>query len=81
MASSLTSQDKKDIENIAKKEIRDFMSSTQATKMVVKTIQDELGTKKIDDKIVDLSTKVVVELFKTLWQRKGFWESAIKNVR
>jgi flavodoxin len=57
------------------------MSSTQATKMVVKMIQDELGTKKIDDKIVDLSTKVVVELFKTLWQRKGFWESAIKNVR
>jgi hypothetical protein len=81
MASSLTSQDKKDIENIAKKEIRDFMNSTQATKMVVKMIQDELGTKKIDDKIVDLSTKVVVELFKTLWQRKGFWESAIKNVR
>ena len=35
----------------------------------------------IDDKIIDLSTKVVVELFKTLWQRKGFWESAIKNVR
>lgn len=81
MASSLTSQDKKDIENIAKKEIRDFMNSTQATRMVVKMIQDELGTKKIDDKIVDLSTKVVVELFKTLWQRKGFWESAIKNVR
>ena len=40
-----------------------------------------LDLKKIDDKIVDLSTKVVVELFKTLWQRKGFWESAIKNVR
>jgi hypothetical protein len=36
---------------------------------------------KIDDKIVDLSTKVVVELFKTLWQRKGFWESALKSVR
>jgi hypothetical protein len=44
-------------------------------------IQDELGTKRIDDKIVDLSTKVVVELFKTLWQRKGFWESALKSVR
>ena len=40
MASSLTSQDKKDIENIAKKEIRDFMNSTQATSMVVKMMQD-----------------------------------------
>ena len=57
------------------------MDSTQAHKIVVKTIQDELGTKKIDDKIVDLSTKVVVELFKTLWQRKSFWESSLKSVK
>jgi hypothetical protein len=78
---ALTDQDKKEIERITKKEIKDFMDSTQATRVVVKMIQDELGTKKIDDKIVDLSTKVVVELFKTLWQRKGFWESALKSVR
>jgi hypothetical protein len=78
---SLSSQDKTEIENIVKKEIKQFMDSTQAHKIVLKKIQDELGTKKVDDKIVDLSTKVVVELFKTLWQRKGFWEGALKNVR
>jgi hypothetical protein len=78
---SLSSQDKNEIENIVKREIKQFMDSTQAHKIVLKKIQDELGTKKIDDKIVDLSTKVVVELFKTLWQRKGFWEGALKNVR
>ena len=44
-------------------------------------IQDELGTKNIDSKIVDLSTKVVVELFKTLWLRKNFWEAPLKNVK
>lgn len=78
---ALTDTDKKEIERIIKKEIKDFMDSTQANKIVVKMIQDELGTKKIDEKIVDLSSKVVVELFKTLWLRKGFWDSAIKNVR
>jgi len=78
---SLTTQDKKEIENIAKKEIKSFMDSTQAHRVVLKIIQDELGTRKIDDKIIDLSTKVVVELFKTLWQRKSFWESALKNVK
>ena len=57
---ALTDQDKKEIERITKREIKDFMDSTQATRIVVKMIQDELGTKKIDDKIVDLSTKVVV---------------------
>ena len=78
---ALTDQDKREIEKITRKEIKDFMDSTQAQKIVVKMIQDELGTKKIDDKIVDLSTKVVVELFKTLWQRKSFWESSLKSVK
>ncbi len=78
---ALNNQDKSEIERIVKKEIKDFMDSTQAHRIVVKTIQDELGTKKIDDKIVDLSTKVVVELFKTLWQRKSFWEGPLKNVK
>jgi hypothetical protein len=78
---ALTDQDKREIERITRKEIKDFMDSTQAHKIVVKIIQNELGTKKIDDKIVDLSTKVVVELFKTLWQRKSFWESALKSVK
>ena len=78
---ALTDIDKREVEKITRKEIKDFMDSTQAHRIVIKTIQDELGTKKIDDKIIDLSTKVVVELFKTLWQRKSFWESALKNVK
>lgn len=78
---ALTDSDKKEIERIARKEIKDFMNSTQVQSIVVKMIQNELGTKKIDDKIVDLSTKVVVELFKTLWQRKSFWEGSLKNVK
>jgi hypothetical protein len=78
---ALTDQDKKEVERISKKEIKSFLDSTEAHKIVIKIIQDELGTKKIDDKIIDLSTKVVVELFKTLWQRKSFWEGALKNVK
>ena len=78
---ALTDSDKKEIERIARKEIKDFMSSTQAQTIVVKMIQNELGSRKVDDKIVDLSTNVVDELFKTLWQRKSFWEGALKNVR
>lgn len=78
---SFSNDDKNEIERITRKEIKDFMDSTQVHKIVVKMIQDELGSKKVDDKIVDLSTKVVVELFKTLWQRKSFWETALKNVR
>ena len=78
---ALTDSDKKEIERIAKREINDFLKSTQAHNIVLKIVQNELGNRRTDDKIIDLSTKVVVELFKTLWQRKSFWETAIKNVR
>ena len=78
---ALSNQDTKEIEKIVKKELDKFLKTTNAHNIVVKMIQDELGTKKIDDKIVSLSTKVVVELFKTLWQRKSFWEGQLKNVK
>jgi len=78
---ALTDTDKSQIQTIARKEIKDFMNSTNAQNVVLRIIQRELGGKRIDDKMVDLATKVVVELFKTLWQRKSFWETAIKNVR
>lgn len=78
---SLTATDKKEIENIAKKEIKDFLNSTQAHKIVVDMVKKEMGAKDINDKVVDLSTKVVVELFKQLWQRKSFWEGSLKNVK
>lgn len=78
---ALSSQDKQEIERITKKEIKNFMDSTQAHKIVIDMVKKEMGTRDINDKVIDLSTKVVVELFKTLWQRKSFWETALKNVK
>lgn len=78
---ALTNSDIKEIEKISRKEMKDFLETTQAHNVVIKLIQKEIGTKNIDDKIVDLSTKVVVELFKTLWQRKSFWETSLKSVK
>jgi len=78
---AITPSDKREMEDIARKEMKNFLDGTQAHNVIIRVIQNELGTKKIDDKIIDLATKVVVELFKTLWQRKSFWESALKNVR
>jgi hypothetical protein len=78
---AISNSDKLEIEKIVRKEMKDFLDTTNAHNVVIKVIQKELGTKKIDDKIVDLSTKVVVELFKTLWQRKSFWETSLKSVR
>lgn len=78
---AISSSDRNEIASIARKELKAFMDSTQAQTVVLKIIQRELGGKKIDDKMIELATKVVVELFKTLWQRKSFWETSIKNVK
>ena len=78
---ALSSVDKSEIQRIARQEMKTFLDTTQAHNVVIKVIQKELGTRNIDDKIVDLASKVVVELFKTLWQRKSFWETSLKSVR
>jgi hypothetical protein len=78
---ALTNSDIKEIEKIAKKEMKDFLETTQAHNIVMKIIQKEIGARSVDERIVDLSSKVVVELFKTLWQRKSFWETSLKSVR
>jgi hypothetical protein len=78
---SFSDYEKKQIEKVVEKEMKNFLNSTKAHDLVLKVIEKEIGTKNINEKIVDLSTKVVVELFKTLWQRKSFWENAIKNVK
>ena len=44
---ALNDSDKKEIERISRKEIKDFMSSSNAQSIVVKMIQAELGTKKV----------------------------------
>lgn len=77
----MTSQDKSEVEKIIKQQLKTFMDSTQVHKKVIDIVLKELGVRKIDDKIIDLSTKVVVELFKTLWQRKSFWEGALKGLK
>lgn len=80
---ALSSTDKREIERITKAEIKKFLNTTEADKLVVRMMKDELklGNKTLDNKIVEMSTKVVVELFKNLWQRKSFWENALKNVK
>ena len=78
---ALTGSDKQEIQRIAKKEIKNFLDTTDAHRIVLNIIQKELGNKKLNQGIVDLATKVTVELYRTLWQRKDFWASALKNVK
>jgi hypothetical protein len=84
---ALTNTDKKEIERITRKEIKEFMNSVKFEKDVTTIVDSELKNKnsKISKthraEVVDVSTKVLIELYRTFWLRRNFWDSQIKNVK
>jgi len=84
---AFTNTDKKEIERIVRKEIKDFLKGTSFEKDVIDVVEKELKKKnsKLSKthraEVVDVSTKVLIELYKTFWLRRNFWDSQIKNVK
>jgi hypothetical protein len=73
---SLSREDKADV----KKEIRAFMDSSEFKNKVEKIVKDKVkGDKDLEDKIVDITKNVLTQLYKTLWTKRGFWKSSLKN--
>jgi len=84
---ALTKTDKTEIERIARREIRDFIKKAPFKKDVIDIVLDELKknnsnlSRAHSKEVVDISTKVMVELYKTFWLRRDFWERQIKNLK
>ena len=81
---ALSNTDKKDIEVIVRKEIKDFLNSNtiqQFEKKIVDNIQKEINNGKIRGDINEIVTKVMKEFYKIMWTRRSFWEPSLKNVK
>jgi len=84
---ALTKTDKTEIERITRREIRDFIKKAPFKKDVIDIVLDELKknnsnlSRAHSKEVVDISTKVMVELYKTFWLRRDFWERQIKNLK
>ena len=79
---ALNSTDKNQIGVIARKEIKDFMSKPQFKNEVEKIIDAQIKSgRKTRNEIVDIISKVTLELYKTFWFRRSMWQSEIKRVR
>ena len=79
---ALTSTDKNQIAVIARKEIKDFMSKPQFKNEVEKIIDAQIKSgRKTRNEIVDIISKVTLELYKTFWFRRSMWQSELKRVR
>ena len=79
---ALTNTDKKEVERIARKEIKDFISKPQFKNEIEKLIDLQIKNgRKTRSEVVDLISKVTLELYKTFWFRRSMWQSEIKRVR
>ena len=79
---ALTSTDKNQIGVIARKEIKDFMAKPQFKNEVQKIVADEIKRgRNTRSEIVEIVSKVMLELYKTFWFRRSMWQSEIKRVK
>tara|TARA_R100001377_G_C3162515_1_gene100184 strand:- start:221 stop:463 length:243 start_codon:yes stop_codon:yes gene_type:complete len=79
---ALTQTDKDTVARIARKEVKDFIAKPQFKKEIEDLINKQLksGTKTRSE-IVDIISKVTLELYKTFWFRRSMWQQEIKRVK
>jgi len=63
-----------------KNEISKFLDSTEFQSKVAKIVADRIKNEKgLENKVVDITKNVITQLYKTLWTKRSFWGSTLKN--
>jgi hypothetical protein len=81
---ALSQSDKKEIEQLVRKEIKDFLGSTtinQYEKKFIDTLKKELTKGSMRTDINQIIADSFSEFYYQLWSRKSQWISPLKNVK
>ncbi len=79
---ALTKTDRDEIARIARKEMKDFVDKPVFKNTIKDIIDQQMKSgRKTRAEIVDIISKVTLELYKTFWFRRTMWQSEIKRVR
>ena len=63
-----------------KKEISNFLDSAEFKSKVKAIVTDRIKNEKgLEDKVVDITKNVITQLYKTLWTKRSFWTTQLKN--
>lgn len=79
---ALTTSDKREIETLIRKEIKDFLGSNTAKQFETKlldTISKEMQRGKLKKDVKDIIIKSFQEYFTVMYQQRGFWEQKFRN--
>ncbi len=81
---SLSTSDKKEIESIVRKEIKDFLNATTVKKLedrMIDKIKGDMKSGKLRGDINEYIRKAFVEFYHFLWSKRSTWENTIKNLK
>lgn len=77
----LTRSDKAEIKKLAKKEFESFMKETDFKSKIEGIVKKQLKNDKPTQKeVAKISEKVLVQFYKTMWQRRSFWANKLDNI-
>jgi hypothetical protein len=79
---ALSDSDKKQIEVIIRKEIKDFIGSNtmrQYEDKILDLVSKEIRRGKLENDTKDIVIKVFREFYNFMWTQRGYWEPRLKN--
>jgi hypothetical protein len=79
---ALTAADKREIEVLIRKEVKDFLGSNTARQFEEKLldkISKDLKRGKLEKDVKDLIIKSFREFYTIMYQQRSFWESKFRN--
>jgi hypothetical protein len=79
---ALTATDKKEIETMIRREIRDFMGNStlkQFEDKLLDRIGREIKRGKLEGDIKDITLRMFREFYQFMWMNRSYWEPRLKN--
>jgi hypothetical protein len=79
---ALSGVDKKEIETLVRKEIKDFLNATTVKKFednIIDKIKSEIKKGTLRGDINDIIVHMMSEFYYLMWSKKNQWQTTLKN--
>lgn len=77
----LSRADKNEVKKLARAEFEDMLKKTDIKKKIESIVIDQLKKDKPTQKeIANITQKVLVQFYKTMWTRRTFWSNKLDNI-
>jgi hypothetical protein len=79
---ALTDSEKREIETLIRKEIKDFIGTTTMKQYETKMIEllaNEIRRGKVNGDVKDIVIRLFREFYNVMWSQRSFWEPKLKS--